>query len=118
MSITASIPGGLVAGPDLDQPIGMVEWNAHVRTAQDTRRVLADQTGGFAVVNQNDFDRALARIDAETGDYYVIGYYSQNPDPLKRHRSITVNVKRPGLEVKHRREYFLKSPAARIPSSK
>jgi VWFA-related protein len=117
-SIYTIDPRGLVAGPDLDEPIDMVEWNAHVRTAQDTLRVLADQTGGFAVINQNDFDPALARIDAETGDYYVIGYYSRNPDPLKRHRFITVTVKRPGLEVTHRREYFLKSPAARQSPSK
>ena len=42
--------------------------------AQDRRTAcatLAEQTGGFAVVNQNDFDKALKRIDAETSDYYV-----------------------------------------------
>jgi len=40
------------------------------------------------VVNQNDFDKALKRIDAETSDYYMIGYYSTNPDHLKRTRQI------------------------------
>jgi hypothetical protein len=44
-------------------------------------RVLAEETGGLAVVNQNDFDKALKRIDAESSDYYVLGYYSSNPDP-------------------------------------
>ena len=41
--------------------------------------MLADETGGIAVVNQNDFDKALKRIDTETSDYYVLGYYSNNP---------------------------------------
>ena len=31
-------------------------------------RVLAEDTGGIAVVKQNDFDKALHRIDAETSD--------------------------------------------------
>ena len=48
--------------------------------------MLAEETGGIAVVNQNDFDKALKRIDAETSDYYVLGYYSKNPDPTKRRR--------------------------------
>ena len=38
--------------------------------------MLADLTGGIAVVNQNDFTKALKRIDQETSDYYVVGYYS------------------------------------------
>ena len=60
--------------------------------AQDSLRVIAEETGGYAVVNQNDFDKALKRIDAETSDYYVIGYYSTNPDPTKRNRRIEVKV--------------------------
>ena len=51
------------------------EWAEYVRKSQDTMRVLAEETGGLAVVNQNDFDKALKRIDAESSDYYVLGYY-------------------------------------------
>ncbi len=58
-----------------------------MRETQDSLRVLAEETGGIAVVNQNDFDKALKRIDNETSDYYVLGYYSKNPDPLKRTRT-------------------------------
>ncbi len=83
-------PRGLVAGPDIDEEVRPGDWNAYVRETQDSLRVLAEQTGGIAVVNQNDFDKALKRIDAETSDYYVLGYYSSNPDPLKRTRKIEV----------------------------
>jgi len=103
-------PRGLVAGPDLDQQVETQEWQEHVRETQDSLRVLAEQTGGIAVVNQNDFDRALKRIDAETSDYYVLGYYSNNPDPLKRTRRIEVKTVRDGAQVWSRTSYTLPRP--------
>jgi VWFA-related protein len=101
-------PRGLVGGPDLDEKIDMVEYQDYVRNTQDTLRVLADLTGGIAVVNQNDFSKALKRIDQETSDYYVVGYYSSNPDPTKKRRQVEVKVKRSGANVWHRTSYTLK----------
>ena len=101
-------PRGLVAGPDMDDEVPTQEWNAYVRDTQDSLRVLAEETGGIAVVNQNDFDKALKRIDNETSDYYVLGYYSSNPDPLKRIRKIEVKTTRSGLNVFGRSEYVLR----------
>jgi VWFA-related protein len=101
-------PRGLVAGPDLDETIETAEWQTYVRETQDSLRVLAEETGGIAVVNQNDFDKALKRIDAETSDYYVLGYYSSNPDPLKRTRRIEVKTKRDGVNVWSRTSYTLR----------
>ena len=103
-------PRGLVGGPDLDENIDMVEWQDYVRSSQDSLRVLAEQTGGIAVVNQNDFDKALKRIDNETSDYYVVGYYSSNPDPTKRRRRIEIKLKRENLNLRYRTEYSLKAP--------
>jgi VWFA-related protein len=105
-------PRGLVAGADLDEQLDPVEYAEYVRKSQDSLRVLADETGGIAVVNQNDFTKALKRIDNETSDYYVLGYYSSNPDPLKRTRKIEVKVKKPGLNVWSRTSYSLKQPQA------
>jgi hypothetical protein len=65
-------------------------------------RVIAELTGGFAVVNRNDLTAALKQIDAASSDYYMVGYYSDNPDPSRRRRVIEVKVRRPGLQVKHR----------------
>jgi VWFA-related protein len=101
-------PRGLVGGPDLDEQVNPLEWQNYVRQSQDSLRVLADLTGGIAVVNQNDFDKALKRIDAETSDYYVLGYYSKNPDPLKRTRSIEVKVKRKDVTIWSRKSYSLR----------
>jgi VWFA-related protein len=104
-------PRGLVAGSDLDEQLDPVEYGEHIRKTQDSLRVLADETGGIAVVNQNDFDKALKRIDAETSDYYVLGYYSTNPDPLRRTRKIEVKVNRPSMQVVHRTSYSLRQQA-------
>ena len=102
-------PRGLVAGADLDEQLDPVEYGEYVRKSQDSLRVLAEETGGIAVVNQNNFDKALKRIDAETSDYYVLGYSSTNPDPLKRTRKIEVKlVNKPGVSVWSRTSYSLR----------
>jgi VWFA-related protein len=103
-------PRGLVGGSDLDEQVDPVAWQDYIHKSQDSLRVLAEQTGGMAVINQNDFTKALQKIDAETSDYYVLGYYSKNPDPTKRYRSIEVKVTRPNVTVIARKGYQLKRP--------
>jgi hypothetical protein len=49
----------------------------------------------------------LERIDAETSDYYILRYYSSNPDPMRRVRKIEVKVKREDAEVTHRSQWAL-----------
>jgi VWFA-related protein len=102
-------PRGLVGMPDLDEKVDATEWMDHIREEQTSLRVLAEQTGGLAVVNSNDFDKALKRIDNETSDYYVLGYYSSNPDPLKRRRSIEIKIRKPGhYDLHYRQSYVLR----------
>lgn len=113
-------PRGLVGMPDLDQKVDMMDFQNYIRTSQDSLRVLSEQTGGFATINQNDFMKALKRIDAETSDYYVLGYYSSNPDPTMRKRKVEIKVNRPSLDLRYRTEYTLKptkAPAARNSTS-
>ena len=106
---------------DLDEQVDTTAWETHLRKTQDSLRVIAEQTGGIAVVNTNDFDKALKRIDAETSDYYVLGYYSSNPDPTQRRRLVEVRVGKPdpaggSLDLIYRHEYTLKPlPTAQKP---
>ncbi|MQA29399.1 MAG: VWA domain-containing protein [Luteitalea sp.] len=108
-------PRGLVAGSDIDEQVDPSEWNAFVRKSQDSMRVLAEETGGLAVVNMNDFDKALKQVDAASSDYYVLGYYSSNPDPTKRRRQIEVKLTRKGLDVYSRKEYVIRPPKPPAP---
>ncbi|HEX7137306.1 MAG TPA: VWA domain-containing protein [Vicinamibacterales bacterium] len=111
-------PRGLVGMGDIDEQVDPQQWSEFVRKSQDSLRVIAEETGGIAVVNQNDFSKALKRIDAETSDYYVIGYYSKNPDASKRRRNIEVRINRPGQkwQVWSRKEYVLKAQPRPAPS--
>ena len=106
-------PRGLSAGPDIDADIKVEEWNAHLRDAQGSLRVIAEETGGFAIVNTNNINAGLKRIDSETSDYYVLGYYSSNQDPLKRTRRIDVKTTRAGAVVFHRTAYTIAPPRVR-----
>jgi VWFA-related protein len=101
-------PRGLVAGSDIDEQVDPTEWGRYVRKSQDTMRVLAEETGGLAVVNMNNFDKALAQIDNSSSDYYVLGYYSSNPDPTHRRRKVEVKVARRDASVFSRNEYVLR----------
>ena len=59
------------------------------------------------------------QIDAASSDYYVLGYYSSNPDPTKRRRQVEVKVSRKPATVYSRKEYVLKAPpkaAAPVPT--
>jgi VWFA-related protein len=113
-------PRGLVGGPDLDETtLDTMDWQDHVRETQSSLRVIAELTGGYAVVNSNDFDKALKRIDAETSDYYVLGYYSSNPDPLKKRRTIEIKVNKPGkYDLNYKTSYTLRPPPVVKGSSK
>jgi VWFA-related protein len=111
-------PRGLVGMGDIDEQVDPQQWNEYVRKSQDSLRVIAEETGGVAVVNQNDFSKALKRIDAETSDYYVLGYYSKNPDIMKRRRQIQVKVTRKNANAWFRKEYVLKPLPAPVSSTK
>lgn len=91
-------PRGLIAGQDINQTISSEEWRRFVDTSLSSLRVLSDETGGFCICNTNEFKKNLQKIDNEMSDYYIIGYTSTNPDPLKIRRRIEITVKRPGLE--------------------
>ena len=101
-------PRGLAGVVDAGQYLDQSEWRTFLEKTQSSLRYIAEETGGFPVVNDNDFVSALKRIDAETSDYYILGFYSTNPDTAKRVRQLEVKVDRPGVAVAARRAYSLK----------
>lgn len=109
-SIYTVDPRGLAGVVDLGSYVDQSEWRTYLQKTTSTLRYLSEQTGGFPVVNTNDFVGEFKRIDAETSDYYVLGFYSSNPDPQKRTRQLEVTVKRPQVQVASRRAYSLKTP--------
>jgi len=76
-----------------------------LQISQDSLRVLADETSGFAAVNTNDFNSAFARIVKDNSAYYVLGYYPPGQRKDGRFHKLEVKVSRPGLKVRARSGY-------------
>ncbi|HEX6162804.1 MAG TPA: VWA domain-containing protein, partial [Vicinamibacterales bacterium] len=101
---------------DTSLGLGMSSIFNEVRLSQDSLRVLGDETGGFAVVNRNDFRDAFQRIVDDNSSYYVMGYYSTNDRRDGRFRKIEVRLPdRPGLTVRARKGYV--APRGRAPEA-
>ena len=86
---------------------------SELRLSQDSLRVLAANTGGFAAVNRNDLDGAFDRIVQENSQYYVLGFYSNNTRRAGRYRKLEVRVKRPGLRVVRARNGYYEARGRR-----
>jgi VWFA-related protein len=93
-------------GLPADNSLGTNTLQDELRLSQDSLRVISEQTGGFAAVNQNDLRTAFARIIQDNSGYYVLGYYSNDDRRDGRFRSLDVKVKRPGLTVRARKGYL------------
>ena len=85
-------------------------FDNEVRAAQDTLRVLSDETGGFASVDSNDLAGAFERVVADNSTYYLLGYNSSNPKQDGKFRKIEVRVTRPGVRVRARSGYTAAPP--------
>jgi VWFA-related protein len=60
-------------------------------------RILAEETGGEAIVNTNVYDPGIERLWQRAGHYYLLGYTPVS-EKKKRH-TVDVRVKRPGVDV-------------------
>jgi VWFA-related protein len=88
-----------------DNSIQTTDMLNELRLEQDSLRVVADETGGFALLNQNDFRGGFSRILEDNSSYYVLGYYPTNDKRDGRFRNVQVKVLKPGLKVRARRGY-------------
>jgi VWFA-related protein len=116
-TIYAVDPRGLQGISGADQYLDQSEWRTHIQKTQSTLRLMSEATGGFPVVNVNDFPSEFKKIDAETSDYYMLGFTSSNPDPKRRVRELEVKVGRPGVTVSSRKAYSLKPAGPALPGS-
>ncbi|MEQ1869447.1 MAG: VWA domain-containing protein [Vicinamibacterales bacterium] len=85
--------------------IGASSLANELRIQQDNLRQLAEDTGGFAVVNRNDYTTAFDRILADNSSYYLLAYYPPSDKRNGKFHRIEVKTTRPGLKVRSRRGY-------------
>lgn len=75
---------------------------------QEGLKYLARQTGGIAIVNNNDLSHGIRRV-LDDQSYYLIGYEPDDAtfDPkTRRFNKLEVKVKRPGTSVRYRSGFF------------
>ncbi|MPZ16534.1 MAG: VWA domain-containing protein [Luteitalea sp.] len=106
-SIYALDPRGLAAFEyDVSQPSVPLTTDAgSLRETMDTLRVLADETDGRAIVNQNDLMSGLNQMLRDSSAYYLLGYTTTKATDGKFHE-IKVRVKRDDVDVRARRGYW------------
>jgi hypothetical protein len=79
--------------------------------SQESLRYIAEQTGGLAVVDNNDLAAGMHKVVDDVRSYYILGY-APSPDTFAapgktpRLHKISVRVKRPGLRVRTRKEFL------------
>ncbi len=97
-------PTGLVAISDVDDPTGIKR--ASVTKLNDFILATADNTGGHAFLNSNEFTSKIPQIFRETGSFYLLGYASPNIKADGGFHRIAVKVNRPGVTVHARAGYY------------
>jgi VWFA-related protein len=113
VSIYTVDPRGLpVFEYDIDRPVNPTIDGQFLSAQQNTLRALAVETDGRAIMNRNDLDVGMKQIIRDSSGYYLLGYTTHTKADGKFH-SISVKVKRPGVQVRSRKGYWsLTAPAA------
>jgi VWFA-related protein len=97
------------AGRSLDEITNEIaDRRTRLQDTQDGLKFLARQTGGIAIVNNNDVSAGIRRI-LDDQSYYLIAYEPDDAtfDPkLRRFNRLEVKVKRPDTTVRHRSGFF------------
>jgi VWFA-related protein len=81
---------------------------AKIIDTQDGLQYLAKQTGGIAILNNNDLSSGIRKI-LDDQSYYLIGYEPDEAtfDPkVNRFNKLDIKVNRPGLVVRYRSGFF------------
>ena len=71
---------------------------------RDSLQLLADETGGRAILDANDLGPDLSRMREDFSTLYSLGI-SPAPGGNGREHKLAVQVKRPGLQLRYRRSY-------------
>ncbi|MEX1309748.1 MAG: VWA domain-containing protein [Candidatus Sulfomarinibacteraceae bacterium] len=110
--------GGLenptLAGSELGNPQDSMSANLGMQNYLDSLRYMADNTGGAAIVNTNDFTKGLEKVAQDFFTYYSLGYSLQQSGLDKVHRIEVELPNHPEYRVRYRRRFVEKSLESRI----
>jgi VWFA-related protein len=87
-------------------PRGLLMYPDRSIVAHEWFHVLAEQTGGRAIVNTNDGLKGMRAILTDSSAYYLIGYTSTENARDGKFHEVKVKIKRPGLESRAKPGYW------------
>ena len=97
---------GRSAGGDLGGAAPAEVGQAFLQDQDDIANVMANDSGGRAIRNENNLTRALNIVEADTSTYYVVGYAPSDAGDRTKPREISVRVTRPGLDARVRHGFM------------
>jgi VWFA-related protein len=74
--------------------------------SQDTLSTLAEDTGGKAFFDSNDFSGVFSQVQKDTSAYYVLGFTSNNPLEDGHFRHLKVQLNRQDVKLEYRSGYY------------
>lgn len=109
--LQAVVPGGdagtaSVRGQGAFSGRSMASQFDRAAASQDTLSTLAEDTGGRAFLDTNEFGVVFDRVVADTAAYYILGYSSTNTARDGRFRRIRVRAKSPDAKLEFRAGYY------------
>ena len=101
-------PSPMIPDPCMGDAAGQIPaWDSHVRQAQRGLAIMSEASGGFAVVDTNDFTGGVGRIVADLDNYYLLGFYTEDTK-TKGYRRLEVRLKdQRDVTLRYRRGYDL-----------
>jgi hypothetical protein len=111
---TKQSPGGQGMYSGSSQRAGQDSFQAQ----QESLDTLAADTGGRALLDNNDLSLGIVRAQQDMDSYYILGYYSSNPALDGRFRRIKVQVKQDlSAKLDYRSGYFASKEFRKYTSS-
>lgn len=92
---------------------GVYVDSIQISNLQAPLQMLAEKTGGVAIINANQVTPQLEKLAQDFGTYYSLGYTPTHYGDGRYYR-IEVKVKQKGWQVRHREGYRDKSPDSRM----
>src|SRR5262249_777811 len=91
---------GGMRGPQIAQR--MSQMSQQNFDSQEGLTYLARETGGFAVLNNNDLNLGVQRALKDQQSYYLIGFDPEDDKFDRKYHSIKLKTRRPGLQTRTR----------------
>ena len=79
---------------------------ANFQQTQDTLWSMAADTGGKALLDNNDLSMGIVNAQKANASYYILGYYTSNTNPDGKYRRVKITVCDTSYKLDYRQGYF------------